>query len=98
MGQLDVLVQTAPADPGIPTLAVWSLVARCSHMTRSRENGVCMCMCVRTVVDVKNKNSSNTLSTLMGVFLKAHFCGLPVRIKVFLINLIHIRPDMETVR
>lgn len=30
MGRLDVWVQTAPADLGIPPPAVWSLVACCS--------------------------------------------------------------------
>ncbi|KAI9544193.1 hypothetical protein NQZ68_005243 [Dissostichus eleginoides] len=40
MGQLDVPVQTAPADLGILTPAVWSLVACCSHMTMQQENCV----------------------------------------------------------
>lgn len=66
MGQLDILVQTAPTDPGIPTLAVWSLHARCSHMTRSRENGVCVYEDSGTCQEQKQQQC--TVHTYVGIF------------------------------
>lgn len=54
MGQLDAPVQTAPADLGILTPAVWSLVARRSHMTlktpAGEAAGVCVCSCVSLIL------------------------------------------------
>lgn len=65
MGQLDVLVQTAPADLGILTLAIWSLVTRRSHMTLQPAAGntvsvllcvfqkVCVSVCAYTCVSLR---------------------------------------------
>lgn len=62
MGQLDVPVQTAPADLGILTPAVWSLVACCSHMTLQQGKPVCVRVCEDLLVDVRDISSNNLQS------------------------------------